>query len=173
MFDLMEDSRLHVEAALDEADIGRVAIGQPASLRLDALSGHAIRGHVSKLDPTVRKDDKGARSLTVEVEIDDVAAARAAGVRPGMSANVDIRVAEKPDVPNLPSNVIVGAGAKRTVYRIQDGRARQVPVRVGLASWDRSEILSGLAEGDQVIATLNAKGLVDGAAVVTSKAGGR
>ncbi len=95
VFELVDDSRLHVEATIDEADIGRVKAGQPATLRLDALPDHPLPGVVSKLDPTVRKDEKGARTLRLEIEVADLALAVAAGVRPGMSANVDVRVAEK------------------------------------------------------------------------------
>ena len=59
VFELIDDARLHVEATIDEADIGRVQVGQPAILRLDALPDRPIAGVVSKLDPTVRKDEKG------------------------------------------------------------------------------------------------------------------
>ena len=166
VFEIVDDSRLHVEATIDEADIARVNVGQPASLRLDALPGHPIAGVVSKLHPTVRKDEKGARTLRLEVEVSDLVSAVAAGIKPGMSANVDIRVAEKQDVLNLPSNVIVGRGTKRTVFVVDNGRAREQEVQIGLSSWERTEIVSGLNEGDRVVADLNAKGLADGMPVV-------
>jgi HlyD family secretion protein len=173
VFELVDDSRLHVEATLDEADIGRVELGQSATLRLDALPERPIQGKVSKLDPTVRKDEKGARTLRIEVEVTDLAAARAAGVRPGMSANVDVRVAQKDGVLSLPTSVIVGRGVKRSVYRVEGGLAREQQVEVGLSSWERTEIVSGLKEGDRVIASLNVKGLGDGLPVVPAKGGGR
>ncbi|HEX7488174.1 MAG TPA: efflux RND transporter periplasmic adaptor subunit [Anaeromyxobacteraceae bacterium] len=166
IFELVDDARLHVEATIDEADIGRVKVGQPATLRLDALPDHPIAGVVSKLDPTVRKDEKGARTLRLEVEVSDLPRAVAAGVRPGMSANVDVRVAEKDDVLSLPTNVIIGRGTKRSVFLIDQGVARERSIQIGMSSWERTEIASGLAQGDRVVANLNAKGLVDGAAVL-------
>ena len=42
---------------------------------------------------------------------------------------------------------------------------RSRPVEVGLTNWDRSEIVSGVALGDEVVATLNDKGLEDGVTV--------
>jgi RND family efflux transporter MFP subunit len=164
-FELIDDTRLHVEATVDEADVGKVRVGQPAVLKLDGLPGHPIDGKLSLVAPAVRKDLKGARTLGIEVEVTDVKAATAAGLRPGMSANVEIRVAEKADVISLPTNVIVGRGLKRTVYKIEDGVARLREVQVGLSNWERTEILSGLQPGDVVVATLNEKGLEDGAKV--------
>jgi len=171
VFQVVDDSRLRVEAPIDEADIGKVQVGQKASLRLDALPDHPIAGVVSRMDPTVRRDEKGARTLKLEVEVLNLKDAVEKGLRPGMSANVDVRVAEKPDLVNLPTNVIVGRGTRRTVFVVENGVAREKPVQVGLASWERSEILSGVSEGQEVVSSLNAKGLADGVPVKVGQEG--
>jgi RND family efflux transporter MFP subunit len=165
-FEIIDDSRLHVEATIEEADIARVKLGQPASLRLDAMRDRPIAGTVARLDPTVRKDSKGARTLRIEVEVAKLDEARAAGIRPGMSANVDVRVAEKTNVLSLPTNLIVGRGTKRSVYLVKDGVVVDQPVVTGLSSWERTEIISGLNDGELVVADLNIKGLAAGAAIV-------
>jgi HlyD family secretion protein len=170
IFQVVDDSQLHVEANIDEADIGRVKVGQPAALRLDALPDHPVAGLVSKLDPTVRKDEKGARTLRIEVSVTNLAKAVDDGIRPGMSANVDVQVAKKLNVLSLPTNVIIGRGTKRSVYLIADGSARARSVQIGLSSWERTEIVSGLNEGDVVVGTLNVQGLADGMPVRTTKA---
>jgi len=170
IFQVVDDSELHVEANIDEADIGRVKVGQPAALRLDALPDHPVPGLVSKLDPTVRKDEKGARTLRIEVSVTNLAKAVEAGIRPGMSANVDVQVAEKLNVLSLPSNVIIGRGTKRSVYVIAGGIARARSVQIGLSSWARTEIVSGLTEGEVVVGTLNVQGLADGMPVRETKA---
>jgi HlyD family secretion protein len=168
VFEIIDDSRLHVDASIDEADVGRLKVGQPAQLKLDALPNRPIEGALAKIGPAVRKDAKGARTLPVEVQVNDVKAATDLGLRSGMSANVDIRVAEKPNVVSLPTNVIIGRGAKRHVFRVENGKAVLRPVEIGLSSWDRSEVLSGVSVGDEVIATLNVKELEDGALVTTT-----
>jgi HlyD family secretion protein len=165
VFEIMDDSKLYVEAAVDEADVSRVRAGQPASLKLDALGGKNIDAVVSRLGPAVRKDLKGARTLPIDVDVKDPPAAMSMGLRSGMSADVEIIVAEKPDVPSLPTNVIIGRGAKRNVYKIVDGFAKLTPIEVGLSNWDRTEILSGVAVGDEVVANLNMKELGDGVPV--------
>ena len=79
-------------------------------------------------------------------------------------------MAEKKDVVSLPTNVIIGRGARRSVYAVVDGKARLKPVEVGLSNWDRTEILSGLSVGDEVVATLNTKELEDGVPLKTGAA---
>src|SRR5204863_5293348 len=74
-FEIIDDGRLHVDAAVDEADAARVAPGQEAQLTLDALPGRKIAGRIARIAPAVRKDLKGARTLAVEVEVSDPKAA--------------------------------------------------------------------------------------------------
>jgi len=171
--ELVDDSALHVVATLDEADIGRVRLGHAAALRLDALPGAPLAGRISRLGPTVLKDEKGARTLRFEVEVHDPGAARAAGLRPGMSANVDVRVAAREGVLSVPTSVVVGRGARRTVYRVEGGVARERPIEVGLSGWDRTEVTSGLEEGDVVVSDLNVKGLASGLRVKAPAGGAR
>jgi HlyD family secretion protein len=165
VFEIIDDTKLSVEANIDEADIGRIKVGQPATLKLDALPEKPIKGLVAKIAPAVHKDLKGARTLAIDVDVADVNAATQLGLRSGMSAHVDVLVAEKANVISLPTNVIVGRGTKRTVFKIEKGFARVRPVEVGLSNWDRSEVVSGVTLGDEIIATLNAKELEDGVPV--------
>lgn len=177
--EVIDDSRLHVDATVDEADAARVRIGQLAELRLDAWPDRTFAGQVVRLDPVVKRDLKGARTLTVEVEVSSVDSARAFGLMPGMSANVEILVTEKKDVLSIPANVIVGRGMNRFVYVVQPDsrgyRVRRQPIVIGLANWERAEVLSGLHAGELVVASLNEKGLDDGVGVtlIDTPASGR
>ena len=166
---LIDDARLHVDATIDEADVAKVKPGQSAELHLDALPDHNITGKVTRTDPAVKRDLKGARTLTVEVEVSDLVSARAAGLLPGMSANIEILVAENSGVLAVPSNLIVGRGLSRFVYRlVPEGKLHRVhkqPVEVGLSNWERSELLRGVQAGDLLVSSLNEKGLEDGVLV--------
>jgi hypothetical protein len=51
------------------------------------------------------------------------------------------------------------------VFVVEGGKAHVRPVEIGLANWDKSEVLSGLRVGDEVVATLNVKELEDGVPV--------
>lgn len=171
-FELVDDSTVYVSATLDESDIHRVKVGQVATLRLDGLPDRVVPGVVAWMDAAVRRDAKGQRTLRIEVDVRPTSPAEYS-LRPGMSANVDVHVAERQGVLSLPTQVIVGRGVKRSVYRIEDGIARERPVEIGMASWDRTEITSGLAEGDKVVASLDVQGLADGMPVVANPRQGR
>lgn len=166
---IIDDSRLHVDATIDEADVARVRPGQSAELHLDALPERNIAGKVVRTDPSVKRDLKGARTLTVEVEVTDLGLARAAGLLPGMSSNVEILVAEKSGVLTVASNHIVGRGLNRFVYAlVPEGRYHRVrkrPIEVGISNWERSEVVKGVVAGELVAASLNEKGLDDGVLV--------
>jgi HlyD family secretion protein len=166
---LIDDTRLHVDATIDEADIRKVAPGQPAELHLDALPHKNILGKVARRDPTVKRDLKGTRTLTVEVEVANLPQSKQEGLLPGMSANVEILVAEKTNVLKVPTNLIVGRGLSRFVYSLKpEGKAYRVlkqTLEIGLSNFDDSEVLSGLSQGDLIVSSLNEKGLEEGALV--------
>jgi HlyD family secretion protein len=160
IFEIIDATKLRVEAALDEADASRVRVGQRTEVTLDALPGVVLHGAVSQVGPALRRDVKGARVMPIRVDLADTSRLRA-----GMGANVRVVVAERENVLYLPSNAVVGRGIKRTVFIIQDGKARVRPIETGLADWERTEIKGGLSEGERVVSTLNVKGLDDGALV--------
>ena len=74
-------------------------------------------------------------------------------------------VAHKEHVLFVPSQTVIGRGVERDVYRVESGTAHKVPVQTGISNWDRTEITSGLSEGDSVVASLDSAGLSDGAHV--------
>jgi HlyD family secretion protein len=158
VFEIIDAGHLYVEATLDEADASRVAVGQPAEVTLDALTGKVLAARVSQVGPALRRDAKGARVMPIRVDVTEPGALRA-----GMGANVRVIVAERRDVLYVPSSAVVGRGITRSAWVIENGHARLRTIKVGLADWERTEVLSGLVEREPVITSLNAKGLVEGA----------
>lgn len=175
VFEMIDDTALHLEVTLDEADIAKVRVRQEAKMSLDALPGVLIPGHVARLDPSVKKDTKGARTLTIEVGVDDLEKARTLGLKAGMSANVEIIVAKKDNTLFVPSRVIVGRGLNRFVYVLKpEGnhlyRVQKTVIVPELSNWDSTEIRQDgtqpvLNAGDWLVASLNEKGLEDGVLV--------
>lgn len=184
MFQLIDDQRLYLEATLDEADTSKVKLNQEAELRLDAFPDLKIAGYVSRIDPVLKKDLKGARTLLIEVDVTDLPNAKTLGLKAGMSANVDVLVGQKDRVLFVPRNAIEGRGINRFVYVLQpEGkglyRIKKTSVSVGLSNWEVSEILATgvdayqVKAGDLVVASLNDKGLEEGALVrITKEEGG-
>jgi len=169
VFDILDTTATRVETTIDEADASRVELGQPAEMTLDAYPGVRFKGKVSLIAPAVAPDPRlgTTRSLPIWVAVDPDPR-----LRIGMSSTVEIIVAHKESVLNVPSQAVIGRGVERDVYRVEGGVARKVRVQVGLSNWDRTEITAGLAEGDAVVTSLDSIGLTDGAHVSTASDGG-
>jgi len=167
VFEIVDASRLRVDANLDEADASRVKVGQRVEVTLDALPGVTLKGRVAQVGPALKRDLKGARVMPIRVDLSDTKRLRA-----GMGANVRVVVAERAGVLYLPSNAIIGRGVKRSVFVIQEGKMRSRNIETGIYDWERTEITGGLKEGEEVISTLNVKGLDDGVPVKVKGAPG-
>lgn len=161
-FDLVDPHATRVETSVDEADAARVRVGQAAEMTLDAYPGVIFKGTVSLVAPAVAPDPRlgTTRSLAIWVEVPPDPR-----LRIGMSSTVQVIVAHKSDVLYVPSQLVIGRGAERSVYRLEGETARKVQVRTGLSNWERTEIVSGLSAGDSIIASLDAPGLAEGAHV--------
>ncbi len=158
-FDVLDVSAARIETTIDEADAARIRVGQPAEMTLDAYPGVRFHGTVSLIAPAVAPDPRlgTTRSLPIWVAVDPDPR-----LRIGMSCTVEIIVSRKQGVLWVPSQVIIGRGAERSVFRIDAGVLHKVPVEVGLSNWERTEVVSGLSEGDRVVASLDSPGLKDG-----------
>ncbi|MEI8257787.1 MAG: efflux RND transporter periplasmic adaptor subunit, partial [Deltaproteobacteria bacterium] len=166
---LADTSALHVDAELDEADLGRVQVGMPAEVALDAFPGQRFAGSLSEIAPSVTRDLRGNRSVSVRVGL-----APDPRLRVGMSADVDVVVAMRENVLWVPPNAVLGRGTDRAVFAIENSTARRHPIQVGISTWEAVEVTRGVREGDRVIVTLSSADLADGSRVtVRSENAGR
>jgi len=133
---IVDDSQLIVEAPVDEADIGSVALGQTAYVNFDAFPGESARGTVSFISPVVDTALEQNRTVTVEVSLD-----RKEGTGPG-------------DQPYK-----VGMSV------VEHGRLARRDIEIGLENWDISEITAGLGSSDQVVVSLDVAELAPGVRV--------
>lgn len=161
VLDLVDDSRVTVRAAVDEADAGRLRPGMPVRLESEAFPSSSFRGSLEWIAPVVRKDMAQNRHLEVEVGLDGAASR----LKVGMSVDVDIIVERKEQTLYVPTNAVMRSGEQAQVYVVQGGRARLETIRTGLVNWERTEVLSGLRSGEKVIVSLGEKGLDDGVRV--------
>jgi HlyD family secretion protein len=161
---LADISALHVVADVDEADVGRIALGMPVDLSLDAFPGERLRGSLREIAPSVTRDARGGRSVAIEVALPSDSR-----LRVGMSADVDIIVAVHDGVLSLPPNVVHGRGAERSVFVVERGVARKRTVDVGISTWEAVEIRSGLSDGEDVVAMQAGTDLKDGAEVAARR----
>jgi HlyD family secretion protein len=165
--ELLDLSCLYVSAPIDEVDAPVVQVGQPARLSLDAFPERKFAANVRRVAPYVLDKEKQAR--TVEVEVAFSATEDLKNLLPGYSADVEILLQSRPNVLRVPSRAVL-EGNKVLVY--QDGRLSERRFQAGLADWDYTEVLGGLAEGQQVVQSLGREGVKDGARAVPDSAAG-
>jgi multidrug efflux pump subunit AcrA (membrane-fusion protein) len=139
-------SVLTVAAQFTEADVGQLAVGQPAEVMLPDQPD-PLAGTVSQIDPA---GTVSARLVRYGVVI--VLNPTPAGLLLGQSATVRVTTASAENVLYLPSAAVIGVdhGAGRVTVRL-GGHDEARTVRVGLRSDQYTEIQDGLAEGDVVV----------------------
>lgn len=121
--------------------------GQPAEVRLDYLPGRAWNGTVEFVYPTI---DPETRTLQARLRFDNPDEA----LKPDMYASVAIYAGPKEDVLSIPREALIKTGrGQRVILALGNGKFRAREVTAGIESGDYVEIVSGLAEGDTVVAS--------------------
>jgi HlyD family secretion protein len=159
VIDFIDPASIYVSAPVDEADSARVQPGQAVRLTLDAFRGRVFAGRVRRVAPFVQ--DREEQNRTLDIEIDPLLPP---GVRllPGTSADAEVIVSTRSHVLRVPTAALLEGDQ---VLCISGGRAVPHRLRIGIRNWDWSEILSGVAAGDQVIVSLDRPEVKAGARV--------
>jgi len=143
----LESSSLEVVADVVESDISTLAVGQPATVSVDAL-GIDAAGTVTSVAPVATEATGSVVTFPVTVTLDEPMEA----IRPGMSADVEITIAQAADVVTVPLTAVTSSPAGEIVSVMGgDGSLEPRSVTVGLASETLAEIQSGLSAGEQVV----------------------
>jgi RND family efflux transporter MFP subunit len=143
---IIDLSRLQVDALVDETDIGRVKVGQPAAFTVDSFPDEEFEGRVTAIYPKAIIDQN-----VVDYDVVVTIANPRGLLRPDMTANVTIEVATKENVLAVPNKAIKREEGGRAVYVMQGGSVVRRPVKTGWKDSDYTEILSGLKEGERVL----------------------
>ncbi len=159
--DLIDASCLYISAPIDEVDAPLIRTGLPARISLDAFPSRSFSGHVRRIAPYVLDQERQARTVEIEAEIDDP---DKTGLLPGYSADVEVILASRADTLRIPTAVI-GPDATVLVFDAATGRLEERRIETGVANWEYTEVLGGLAEGTRVVATIDRDGVGDGAFV--------
>lgn len=163
--DLIDDSCLYVDAPIDEVDAGRVRIGMPVRISLDAYRGRHFAGQVSRIAPFVRELEKQAR--TVDIEVRFVQLPVDVALLTGYSADVEILLEQSAGGLRIPTETLL-EGRRVLRYDPSSGKLHEVALNTGLANWRWTEVLDGVAEGERILASLDQEGLKDGSTVISA-----
>lgn len=141
---------VYVKGKVDETDIGKVYIGQAARIKVESYKDRTFSGKVTKISPMgVEKDN--VTTFEVRVSIDN----SKGELKSQMTANAEIVQEEHKGVLMIPESALIYDKDRKASVEVPDPHAkdgkRKVDVTVGISNGSKTELLSGLKEGDQVV----------------------
>ncbi|MDE3104932.1 MAG: efflux RND transporter periplasmic adaptor subunit [Acidobacteriota bacterium] len=142
--------QVYVQGKVDEADIGKVYLGQPARIKVESFKDKTFMGKVTRIAPLgVEKDN--VTTFEVRVSIENPGGE----LKANMTANAEILLEEHKDVLTVPEQAVLYDNNHNATVEVPDAKQkkgrRSIPVKVGISNGTRTEILAGLKEDDTVI----------------------
>ena len=147
---LGDTSEVYVKGKVDESDIGKVYLGQPARIKVESFKDKTFTGKVTKISPMgVEKDN--VTTFEVRVSINNPEGV----LKAMMTANAEIILEEHKNVLQIPEGSIIYDKDKKASVEVPDRKAkegkRKIAVNIGISNGAKTELLQGLKEGDQVV----------------------
>lgn len=152
---VLDTSRLEMWVYVDETDVGQVQPGQPVEFSVDAYPGKTFHGTIKTIypEPEIRDNIVYYQALV------GISAEQAELLRPEMTTQVQIVVAQKDDVLLIPNSALKWVDDRQQIFvQAADGKVRRVKPQLGLAGLTHSEVTGGLREGDQVATEISLPG---------------
>ena len=146
---VLDPTLLEMWIYVDETDIGRVKMKQQVEYYVDTFPDKLFHGDIEKIYPEpVVKDNIVYYLAIVKVSKDD-----ALFLKPEMTTHVKVIFAEKNDLLTVPNAAVKFEKGKQIVYEVTGPHeVRKIEVKTGIRGEERTEIISGLREGD-IVAT--------------------
>ena len=144
---LIQTGKVKVIVDVPDVDAPYLDKGDRAIVKIDALGERAYQGAIAR---TALAQDPVARTVRAEIDLKN----EDGRLRPGQHGRVTIDLQDRRDVLSIPASALIerspdGAAA---CYRIVDGHAVKVRIKIGEENGDRVEVVDGMKEGDSVIA---------------------
>lgn len=136
-----------VRAYFDEPELGRLAVGQPVTIRWEAKPGLEWHGHIMRLPVTVvtyTTRNVGEVLVDIDGTNDDLL--------PETHVTVTVTTSSEPNALSMPRDALHELNGKYFVYKVVGNQLQRVDVTIGSPTLTQVPILSGLSDGD-VVAT--------------------
>lgn len=144
--ELVDDSKLQVQAEVPEYASAQIAVGQPARVFVDAVGGTEMAGTVKRVANIVRRQSRNSQTMVRDVVV-QFASTEITGLRPGMSVKVTVEVDRLPGAVSLPESSLVYRDGKPGVQLRSGGWQ---PVQLGERSDDEFIVLGGVSAGQEI-----------------------
>ncbi len=149
-----DPSKMAVNIKIHEASIDKVDVGQKARITIDAMPELEYDGTVKKIsplpDPQNFLSNPDMKVYSTEVAIDG----DFHGIRPGMSAKVNIIIERLENVIAVPIQCVGTRGGRKVCYVLKDGKPEMVDVETGSYNDSFVHIISGLEPSERVLLTI-------------------
>jgi len=143
-------SEVYVQGKVDEADIGKVFLSQPARIVVESFKDKKFTGKVTKISPLGKEKDN-VTTFEVRVSISNPGGE----LKANMSANAEILLEEKKNVLMIPEAALIYDKERKPSVEIPDAKAengkKKLSVKLGISNGVKTEILDGLNEKQQVV----------------------
>jgi HlyD family secretion protein len=145
-----DTTQVYVQGKVDESDIGKVYLGQPARIKVESFKDKTFYGKVTKIAPLgVEKDN--VTTFEVRVSIDNPGGE----LKANMTANAEIILDEHKNVLTVPEQAVIYDKSRNASVEVPDAKQkngrRKVAIKAGISNGTKTELLSGLNSGDTVI----------------------
>jgi len=148
--ELPDMSTLRVSARVDEAERGRLAASQSATVQLDAIADRQFTGKLEQIGTIATTDFTAGwpipRNFNLQIALDQ----NDPRLRPGMTAQVTVVVDRIPNAIAIPAQASFQKSGQTVVYVADGSNYREQPIEVGRRSRDRILVTSGLKAGDRI-----------------------
>jgi HlyD family secretion protein len=143
-------SEVYVQGKVDEADIGKVYLAQPARIVVESFKDKKFTGKVTKISPLGKEKDN-VTTFEVRVSISNPTGE----LKANMSANAEILLEEKKNVLMVPEASLVYDKDRNASVELPDPKAengrKKIAVKLGISNGVKTEIISGVNEKQQVV----------------------
>lgn len=156
--DIADMRSVYVAAGIDEIDIGKIEIGQPAVVVAEAYPDQKFKGQIVRIAPEARVD-QNVTLFDVIVKVDN----EESKLKSGMNASIEIYILSKDNVLLAPAIAFQSvrdpqAKANERVVLVKDGNQSVTKtVTTGLSDFRQIEILDGLQEGDVLLIAMTSR----------------
>jgi HlyD family secretion protein len=143
-------SEVYVQGKVDEADIGKVYLNQPARIVVESFKDKKFTGKVTRISPYGKEKDN-VTTFEVRVSISNPGGE----LKANMSANAEVILEEKKNVLMVPEASLIYDKDRNASVELPDPHAengrKKIPVKLGISNGVKTEIVSGLTERQQVV----------------------
>jgi len=148
LYTIADLSQVWVYAQVFQNDLGRVKIGNPATVTVDSYPGRSFRGRVQQILPQV---DPATRTVRVRLVFENPGLL----LKPGMYVNVDLSVPLGTQLV-VPSSGVLQSGTRQIAF-VDHGNGYMEPreVETGLRVGDNFIVLKGLKAGERIVSSAN------------------